>query len=51
MIKSRIIDLKEPIKIIGLSVDTDVTRIYHDAQQLIDRFEKYKKENEIPNKR
>jgi predicted transcriptional regulator YdeE len=51
MIKPRIFDLEEPIKIIGLKVDTDVTRIYHDAQQLVEQFEKYKKANEIPNKR
>jgi predicted transcriptional regulator YdeE len=51
MIKPQIIDLKEPIKIIGLKVDTDVTRIYHDAQQLVEQFERYKKANEIPNKR
>ena len=45
----KIVELEKPIKIIGMSVDTDVRHIYRDVPKLGKRFEKYKRENEIPN--
>ena len=49
--KPRIIDLDQPIKIVGMAVDTDVKNIYRDVPRLGKRFVNYKKENEIPNKK
>lgn len=50
-IEPQIIDLKVPIKIVGLAVDTSTTKAYHDIPRLVEQFENYKKEKEIPNKK
>jgi len=47
----RIVELEQPIKIIGMAVETDAERAYRDISQLGKRFEKYKRENEIPNRK
>jgi predicted transcriptional regulator YdeE len=45
----RIVDLEQPIKIIGMSVDTDLTRIYRDVPSLGKQFQKHKHTHKIPN--
>ena len=45
----RIVDLKQPIKIMGMAIETDTKRVYRDVSRLGKRFEKYKREHEIPN--
>jgi len=47
----RIVELEQPIKIIGMVVETDTKRAYRDISRLGKRFEKYKRENEIPNRK
>lgn len=49
-IESQIVDLNEPIKIIGLSIDTNVKSVYRDVPKLGKQFNKLKKTFEIPNK-
>jgi AraC family transcriptional regulator len=49
-IEPRIVDFKEPIKIIGLSIDTNVKSVYRDIPRLGKQFNKLKKKFEIPNK-
>ena len=46
----RIVELEQPIKIIGLSVSTDIKSIYRDLPKLGKRFQKTKREDDIPNK-
>jgi predicted transcriptional regulator YdeE len=47
----QIVELEEPIKIVGLSISTDTGSVYRDVPRLGKRFEAYKKDHEIPNKR
>ena len=42
-IESQIVDLNEPIKIIGLSIDTNVKSVYRDVPKLGKQFNKLKK--------
>jgi len=46
----RIVDLEQPIIIIGISVDTTLRRIYRDVAALGRRFEDMKESHPIPNK-
>ncbi len=45
----RIVDLEQPIQIIGMSVDTDLKKVFRDIPALGKRFQKHK--HEIPNKK
>ncbi len=44
----RVVDLGQPIKIIGMATETDISRIYRDVPSLGKRFRNYKQTNEIP---
>lgn len=46
----RIVELDEPIMILGMSTETDTKRVYRAVSLLGKRFERYKRENEIPNR-
>ncbi len=46
----RIVDLEHSIKILGMAVDTDTSKIYRDVPSLGKRFRRYKQDNEIPGK-
>lgn len=46
----RIVALDQPLKIVGMGIDTSVQSVYRDVPQLGKRFEQYKKAHEIPNK-
>jgi predicted transcriptional regulator YdeE len=50
-IQPRIVDLEQPIKIIGMAVDTDMKRIYRDVPALGKQFRKFKQTHEIPSKK
>jgi predicted transcriptional regulator YdeE len=47
----RIVDLEHPIRIIGMSVDTDVRSVYRDVPALGKRFGRHKRTTEIPNRK
>jgi predicted transcriptional regulator YdeE len=49
-VEPRMVVLKQPLMIIGLSIDTDMKRIYRDVPSLGRQFKMYKKTHEIPNK-
>ena len=49
-VQPRIVELEQPIKAMGMAVDTDVKRIYRDVPLLGKQFEKYKQTHEIPSK-
>src|SRR5512138_1464362 len=46
-----IVDLEEPIQIIGMAVDTDLKNVFRDIPALGKQFAKYKQTHEIPNKK
>ena len=46
----KIIELDQPILILGMSTETDTKRVYRAVSLLGKRLERYKQENEIPNK-
>lgn len=46
----RIVDLEQPIQIIGIAVETNMKNIYRDVPALGKQFEKHKQAHEIPNK-
>jgi predicted transcriptional regulator YdeE len=48
-VEPRIVELEQPIQIVGMAMETSTSSIYRDVPQLGKRFEKYKRENEIPN--
>ena len=50
-VEPRIVELEQPTKIIGMAVETDTRRVYRDVSRLGKRFEKYKRGNQIPNKK
>ena len=50
-ITPRIVNLEQPIQIIGMSIDTDIKNIYRDVPTLGKQFRKYKQTHEIPNKK
>src|SRR5512142_1579863 len=47
----RIVDLEQPIQIIGVAVSTDLRRIYRDVPALGKRYQDFKRDHEIPNKK
>ena len=47
----RIVELEQPIRILGLSVSTDSKRVSGDVAQLGFQYDKYKKEHGVPNKK
>ncbi len=46
----RIVDLEQPIQIVGMAVETNIKKIYRDVPELGKKFQKYKQTHEIPNK-
>jgi len=50
-VEPRIVELEQPIQIMGMVTETSMSAIYRDVPQLGKRFEKYKREHKIPNKR
>jgi predicted transcriptional regulator YdeE len=48
-VQPHIVDLQQPIFIIGMAVDTDLRRIYRDVPALGKQFRKYKQTYNIPN--
>ncbi|MBN1429832.1 MAG: GyrI-like domain-containing protein [Anaerolineae bacterium] len=46
-----IVDLEQPIQIIGMTVDTGMKNVYRDVPSLGKQFRKYKQVTEIPNKK
>ena len=50
-VKPRIVDLEEPIQIVGMGVDTNIKGIYRDVPALGKQFEQYKSSHEIPNRK
>jgi predicted transcriptional regulator YdeE len=47
----RIVELEQPIAIIGMGMETDTKRASRDVSRLAKRFEKYKRANGVPNKK
>ncbi len=47
----RIVDLPEPILIVGMSVETNLRSIYRDVPALGRRYRNYKREHTLPNKK
>jgi predicted transcriptional regulator YdeE len=47
----RICDLERPIKILGMTTDTNMTRIYRDLPSLGKKYREYKRTHEIPAKK
>ena len=50
-IAPRIVDLEEPIQIVGMAVDTNLKNVYRDIPTLGKQFAKHKRTHEIPNKK
>jgi predicted transcriptional regulator YdeE len=50
-IEPRIVDLQQPILLVGMSVDTDLRRIYRDVPAVGKRYRDYKRTHAIPNKK
>ena len=50
-IQPRLVDLEQPIKILGMAMDTDMSRIYRDVPSLGKQFREYKQTHEIPAKK
>jgi predicted transcriptional regulator YdeE len=50
-VQPHIVDLAQPIQIIGMSIDTNMRSIYRDVPALGKRFEEHKQHHEIPNKK
>jgi AraC family transcriptional regulator len=50
-VQPRIVDLEQPIKIIGMAMDTDMSRIYRDVPSLGKQFREYKQTHGIPAKK
>ncbi len=50
-VEPRIVDLEQPIQIIGMGVDTDIKSVFRDVPALGKHFQKHKQAHEIPNKR
>ena len=46
-----IVTLDQPIKIVGMGIDTDVRSVYRDVPRLGKQFEQYKETHTIPNKK
>lgn len=49
--RPRIVDLEEPIQLVGMKIDTNIRSIYRDVPALGRQFEQYKSSHEIPNKK
>lgn len=47
----RIVMLEQPIKIVGMGIDTDARSVYRDVPRLGKQFERYKEAHEIPHKK
>ena len=47
----RIVDLEQPIQIVGMGIDTNIKNVYRDVPALGKRFKQYKLSHEIPNKK
>ena len=47
----RIVQLEEPITIVGMSMETTLKRIYRDVPALAKQFEQLKREHRVPNKK
>ena len=47
----RIVDLDAPILIVGMAVDTNLSSIYRDVPALGKRYQAFKRQHEIPNKK
>lgn len=50
-ITPRILDLEQPIQILGMGVDTSLKTVYRDIPALGKQFAKYKQTHQIPNRR
>jgi predicted transcriptional regulator YdeE len=50
-VQPRIVELAEPLHIVGMSMDTNITRIYSDLPALGRRYREHKKLHPIPNAR
>jgi predicted transcriptional regulator YdeE len=50
-ISPRIVDLEQPIHILGMAVDTNLKTVYRDIPALGKQFAKFKQAHEIPNKK
>ncbi|MGB3976429.1 MAG: GyrI-like domain-containing protein [bacterium] len=50
-ISPRIVDLEQPILIVGMGIDTTVKNITRDVSALGKQFAKYKRSHEIPHKK
>jgi predicted transcriptional regulator YdeE len=50
-ITPRIVDLEQPIQIVGMAVTTDLKNVFRDIPALGKRFAKYKQTHEIQNKK
>jgi predicted transcriptional regulator YdeE len=48
-VEPEIVALQEPIEFVGMSVNTDVKKIYRDAAKLGKAYTQFKKTNDIPN--
>jgi predicted transcriptional regulator YdeE len=46
-----IVDLERPIQILGMTMDTSMSRIYRDVPALGEKFREYKKHHDIPEKK
>jgi len=51
LVTPRIVDLEQPIQIVGMGIDTTIKNVYRDVPALGKRFEQYKLSHEIPNKK
>ena len=50
-VSPRIVDLEQPMLIVGMGIDTTVKNITRDVPALGKRFAKYKQSHEIPHKK
>ena len=48
-IQPRIVELKQPMQIVGMAIDTNIRSVYRDVPALGKQFKKYKQRHEIPN--
>ncbi len=51
LVTPHIVDLEQPIQIVGMGIDTNIKSIYRDVPALGKQFEQYKLSHEIPNKK
>ncbi|MBN1888575.1 MAG: effector binding domain-containing protein [Thermoflexales bacterium] len=49
--RPRMVELEQPIQIVGMAIDTDIRNIYRDVPRVGKQFAQYKRDHVIPHKK